>query len=232
MVTISMAEADAFAMEYFRNICGLDREGDKYRRMREQSMDVLERIRPQIDIKAVMSEYPGNVIKNNLAEMEGIAFSCNAFQRMDPEHIEGVYAYVLTAGVFELEEEGPFLNQLYADIWGTAYVDAGLAVLKQFVQEDQCKRGETSEVTVLEPFGPGYFGMDIGQVSKFFELLDGGKIGVSVRGNSLMLPLKSCVGFYLAVDGNVTLPTSDCRSCLSEYKNCNFCQASVKKNNK
>lgn len=226
-----MAEADVFAMEYFRTMCGLDREGDKYRRMWKQGMDVLERIRDKVDLKAVISGYPGSVIKSNVAEIDGLSFTCNAFQRFPPEHIKGVYAYVMTAGTFELEEEGPFLNQLYADIWGTAYVDAGLTVLKRLIEEDQRNHHQdASEVTVSEPFGPGYFGMDIGQVGKFFELLNGDSIGVRARSNNLMIPLKSCVGFYLATDGKTTLPSADCKSCLSEYKNCAFCQAIIKKN--
>lgn len=225
-----MAEADAFAVEYFIKICGLNREGEKYRRMRKQGMDIKERISGKVDIKAVVSSFPGNSIRENRAVLNGVTFECNAFQRLDPEHICGIYAYVLSAGIFELDYSDPILDQLYADIWGTAYVDAGLEILRRYVETDLREICGNHEICVLESFGPGFYGMDVNQVGKFFELLDGGKIGLTVRSNSLMLPLKSSSGFFVGVDDKTKLPASDCKSCRSEYKNCAFCQAVIKQN--
>ena len=230
LITISMAEADAFAMEYFTKMCGFNKSGEKYQRMFKQGMDIKERIRESVDLKVVMSSFHGDSIKENTAILNGTTFECNAFQRLDPDHITGVYAYILTAGIFELDADEPILNQLYADIWGTAYVDAGLEVLKKIVEKEQQEDSidENHIITVLDSFGPGFYGMEVNQVGKFFELLDGDKIGVKARSNSLMLPLKSCAGFFIAVDDKTKLPVSDCISCQSEYKNCIFCQAILK----
>lgn len=225
-----MAEADVFAMEYFMKICGFNREGEKYRRMLKQGMDIKERIRESVDIKVVISSFPGSSIKDNRAELNEVTFECNAFQRLNPEHVRGVYAYILTAGIFELDDSDPILDQLYADIWGTAYVDAGLEVLKKFVEEDLNGADGSGDITVLDSFGPGFYGMDVNQVSSFFELLDGDKIGVKARSSCLMLPLKSCSGFFVGVDVKTSLPGSDCKSCRSEYKNCAFCHAVIKRN--
>jgi hypothetical protein len=225
-----MAEADVFAMEYFMKICGFHREGEKYRRMLKQGLEIKEKIRDRVDIKAIVSSFPGDCISGNKAELDGVVFECNAFQRLAPEHISGVYAYVLTAGVFELDDSDPILDQLYADIWGTAYVDAGLEILKKFVETDLISGGGNENITVLDSFGPGFYGMGVNQVGNFFKLLDGDKIGVRARSNSLMLPLKSCSGFFVAVDDDTNLPASDCKSCCSEYKNCAFCQAVIKRN--
>lgn len=229
IVHISMAEADVFAMEYFMKICGFNREGEKYRRMLRQAMEIKEKIQDRVDIRAVVSSFPGSCISGNRAELNGVLFECNAFQRLAPEHISGVYAYVLTAGIFELDDSDPILDQLYADIWGTAYVDAGLEVLKRFVEKDLESNGK-GNISVLDSFGPGFYGMGVNQVGKFFELLDGDKIGVTARSNSLMLPLKSCSGFFIGVDDETVLPASDCKSCRAEYKNCGFCQAVIKRN--
>ncbi len=230
IVPISMAEADVFAMEYFMKICGFDREGEKYRRMCKQGMEIKERIRHRVDIKAVVSSFPGNCISGNKAELCGITFECNAFQLLNPRHISGVYAYILTAGIFELDDSDPILDQLYADIWGTSYVDAGLEVLKSFVREDMNADGN-GNIVVLDSFGPGFYGMGVDQVGKFFELLDGDRIGVKARSNSLMLPLKSCSGFFVGVDDTAALPVADCKSCRAEYKNCAFCHAVIKRSN-
>ncbi len=229
IISISMAEADVFAVEYFMKICGFNREGEKYRRMLKQGMEIRERIRDRADVKAVVSSFAGSSIKGNQAELNGIAFECNAFQRLDPQHISGVYAYILTAGIFELDDGDPILDQLYADIWGTAYVDAGLEILKRYVEADLNDAGGKGDITVLDSFGPGFYGMDVSQVCRFFELLDGDMIGVKARSSSLMLPLKSCSGFFIGVDDKTSLPASDCKSCRSEYKNCAFCHAVIKR---
>lgn len=225
-----MAEADVFAMEYFMKICGLDREGEKYRRMLKQGMDVKEMLSDRVEIKAVLSSFPGSSIDGNRVVLNGITFECNAFQRLDPDHVSGVYAYILSAGSYELDNEDPILDQLFADIWGTAYVDAGLEILKKYVEKDLRGSCGNPDIAVLDSFGPGFYGMDVNQVGKFFELLNGEKIGVKARSNSLMLPLKSCSGFFVGVDDNTSLPASDCKSCRSEYKNCAFCQAAIKGN--
>ena len=131
IISISMAEADAFAMEYFMSICGLNRDGEKYQRMLKQGMNMKEIISRKLDIRAIVSSFSGETIQNNKATLNGITFECNAFQRMDPKHIHGVYAYILTAGALEIEDDAPILDQLYADIWGTSYVDSGLEVFKK-----------------------------------------------------------------------------------------------------
>ncbi len=224
IISISMAEADVFAMEYFIKICGFHREGEKYRRMLARGIEIREMIRDRIDIKAVVSSFPGCVIRENTAVLSGVTFECNAFQRLDPSHICGVYAYIMTAGTFELDDAAPILDQLYADIWGTAYVDAGLDVLRRYVEEDLKERSEERELFVLDSFGPGFYGMDVNQTGKFFELLDGNSIGVKARANCLMLPLKSCSGFFVGVNDKTSLPATDCKSCRAEYKNCAFCR--------
>ena len=236
VVQISMAEADAFAIEYFNRISGLNREGEKYRRMLKQGMEIRERIKDKLDLKAVISFFQGNVIAGNIAKLDGVEFECNAFQRLNPDHVKGIYAYILTAGTLELGDEEPILDQLYADIWGTAYVDAGLEVLKKHINNFNLNMDEPADQTepevklsILDFFGPGFYGMGVDQVSKFFELLDGDAIGVVARSSSLMLPLKSCAGFFVVVDDDTELPASDCKSCRAEYKNCAFCQAVIKK---
>jgi hypothetical protein len=225
-----MAEADVFAMEYFMKICGFNREGEKYQRMLKQGLDIKEMIKDRVEIKAVVSSFPGSTITGNTAVLSGITFECNAFQRLDPEHISGIYAYIMSAGIYELDDNDPIMDQLFADIWGTAYVDAGLEALKRFVETDIRNACGKDNITVLDSFGPGFYGMEVTQIGKFFELLDGDKIGVKARSNSLMLPLKSCSGFFVAVDDLTRLPASDCQSCRGGAKNCAFCQAVIKKN--
>ncbi len=238
VIPISRAEVDVLALEYFKKICGFNRGEEKDQRMLEQGIKIKEKIQNRVDLKAIVSFFSGDTMKNNIVVLDGIAFECNAFQCFSPKHMKGIYAYILTAGVFELCDEDSGLDQLYTDIWGTAYVNSGLELLRKYVEKDiyriyndKQEKTDATEVpiTVLDSFGPGFYGMDVDQVSKFFVLLDGDKIGVKVRSHHLIIPEKSCVGFFIAVDDQTGLLLSDCKSCRAEYKNCAFCRAVIKK---
>jgi hypothetical protein len=226
IIRITMQEADVYALDYFNRICGFHKEGAKYEKLLKKGLEIKEKIEAQVDIKAIVSSFDSDIISGNTAKMGDVTFVCNAFEQIAAGSIQKIYAYILTAGVYELEDTAPILEQLYADIWGTAYVDAGLEVLKSKIRLGE----NSSAVTVLDSFGPGYYGMDVDQVGNFFRILDGEKIGVHVRNNCLMLPLKSCSGFYIAVDDESKLPAVDCKNCRAEHKGCAFCQAIIKKN--
>lgn len=226
---LDRAEADSLAEDYFLSICGLkNREGGKYDRMLEQGMQIRTRISSGINLKAVVSGFDGEVLSGNTAIIGSTTFICNGFQQLKKDKIHKIYAYILTAGSFELDDNVPVLEQLYADIWGTAYTDAGLEVLKAKLTEEVQRETGNHKSAVLEPFGPGFYGMDVEQVGKFFEILDGERIGVKARTNSLMLPLKSCAGFYIAADEGTSLPAKDCKSCRSDHSGCEFCHAVIK----
>lgn len=236
IIHITMQEADLYAVDYFIRICGFNREGEKYEKLLKKGMEIKERIKDKVRIQAIVTSFDPDILSGNTARMSDVTFVCNAFEQIEPESIREIYAYIITAGVYELDGSDPILEQLYADIWGTAYVDAGLEILKQKLIENVI--GTQDSVTpvtenpapiYMESFGPGFYGMDVDQVGNFFQLLDGSQIGVSVRNNCLMVPLKSCSGFMVAVGDQSKLPAADCKSCRADHKGCEFCQAVVKK---
>jgi len=219
VIRIETEEAAPLARQYFIKICGFHREGEKYAKMLSDGLSVREKISEKININAVVSAFGGEVISGDCAEAGGVTFVCNAFSRIKKNNIRRVYAYLLTAGIYKLEENAPIMDQLYADIWGTSFVDAGLEVLKKRLA------GESA----YEAFGPGFYGMDVDQIKKFFELLDGKKIGMEVRESCLMLPLKSCAGFLIVVRDKSDLPDSDCFNCKAGRKGCEFCHSVIRK---
>jgi len=219
VINIAFNEAEEIATEYFIKICGFHREGEKYAKMRAEGMQTKEGAERNISVRAVVSSYGGDVISGDTAVIDGAVFTCNAFSQINKNGIKRLYAYLLTAGVYTLPENAPIMQQLYADIWGTSFVDAGLDVLKKRLAGD----------SALEAFGPGFYGMDIDQLGKFFEILDGGKIGMEVRESCLLLPLKSCAGFLIAVNDKSDLPDADCMNCRAGRKGCEFCHAVIRK---
>ena len=237
VIQLNIDEADRYAPDYFLNICGFkNREGDKFKRLLDHGMQIKDRIIDTIDLKAVVSSFDKDIISGNTAQIGDVVFVCNAFQQLNHDSIKKIYAYVFTSGGCELNDQDPIMDQLYTDIWGTAYTDAGLEVLKQHLKDDFEKsngvrkgNGEKA-ITILDPFGPGFYGMEVDQVGKFFEVLDGDKIGVKARSSSIMLPLKSCVGFFVIVDDDTKLPSADCKSCRADHKGCEYCQSKIKQN--
>lgn len=217
---IPTAEADEMANHYFMDICGFRREGEKYQRLYAQSLKLLARLRDRIQIRGLVSAYPVEAISGSLAVLDGVPFRCNALEQIQQGGVGQLFTYIVTAGDFALPQDAPMIDRLYADIWGTAYVDAGLEVLKAKLLSDDHQ--------VMVSFGPGYYGMDITQVGNFFQILDGSLIGVTLTEHSLMLPVKSCTGFLVAVREKSMLPPQDCASCLGNAHGCAFCQSTIK----
>ena len=229
LINLSIKEADLYASDYFINICGFkNKEGEKYQRLLDHGMKIKEKIIAGIDLKAIVSSFDRDIISGNTAQIGDVTFSCNAFQQISKDRIQGIYVYIFTSGTYELNDDDPVIDQLYADIWGTAYTDAGLEVLKNHIWEDFSQNNSDVEAAVMDPFGPGFYGMDVDQVGNFFQVLDGDRIGVKARTNSLMVPLKSCAGFFVIVDDGTKLPSSDCKSCHAGHNGCEYCQAMIK----
>lgn len=227
-IQLKADDADQYAYDYFINICGFrNREGDKYRRLLEHGMRIREKIMDRIDLKAVATSFDRDILSGNRAKVGDVTFVCNAFEQINQESVQKIYIYLFTSGNFELNDDAPVIDQLYADIWGTAYTDAGLEVLKNYLKAD-FDRNSSGKTFMLDSFGPGFYGMDVDQIGSFFEVLNGDLIGVKARTNSLMLPLKSCAGFFVFVDDDTRLPSADCKSCRADHRGCEFCQAKIK----
>ena len=234
-IQLNIDDADQYAYDYFINICGFrNREGDKYRRLLDHGMKIREKILGRVDLKAVVTSFDGDILSGNTAKVGDVTFVCNAFEQIDRESVQKIYAYLFTSGNFELDDGDPIIDQLYADIWGTAYTDAGLEVLKNYLKADfdrsSAGKSDAGKAFMLDSFGPGFYGMDVDQIGSFFEVLDGDLIGVKARTNSLMLPLKSCAGFFVIVNDDTRLPYADCKSCRADHRGCEFCQARIKRN--
>lgn len=228
VIIIPREKADSYAQEFFIKIAGLNITGEKCARMLSQGIYLKEIIKDKINIRAVVSSFPGTAINGNVAILDGIKFECNALRRFNPKGIIRIYAFILTAGDFDDKVHSSALDQLFMDVWGTSYVEAGLKVLKQLINQNiqniiDGSQSSDSGFTILDHFGPGYYGMEVNQIKQFFELLDGDSIGVKLENNSLMIPIKSYAGFYIAASDGTILLESDCESCRAEYKNCSFC---------
>ena len=137
---------------------------------------------------------------------------------------------MLSAGECYFSSEENIMDFLYADIWGTNYVDAGIEVLTDgYIRKDMEKRFAGQSVYLSEEFGPGYFGMPVIETKKFFRILDGSLIQVKVKDSGLMIPQKTCAGLYIVLNRNDIKAEPECMRCHGNKQGCQFCAVRAKK---
>ena len=220
IVTFNQSEADAIAEKYFIAMCGFNRPGERFKTMLRDGLAIRDQLAASFRIRAVVSSFTGEAIRESCIQIGQLKFACNAIEQIDGSGVVKLFAYILTIGNLDYESDS-VLNMFYADSWGTAYVDAGRDLLRAWLQKEI---GTVENAFISDSFGPGYYGMDMDQLQGFFQLLDAESIDVRLSNSTMMLPLKSCAGFYLAVKEPSQLPGEDCKSCLAEAKGCSFCR--------
>ena len=139
------------------------------------------------------------------------------------EAIEGVYCYMLTAGEICSEASIDIMDQIYLDMWGTSYIETGVSYLTEEHIRKEMKERFGEGVSLSPSFGPGYFGMPVEEMKFFFTVLDGAEIGVALTDSGVMVPQKSCVGFYLVYNRGDIQVDSSCKTCLGNAGGCRFC---------
>ncbi len=223
---IDINQVESKTEEFFLRSSGLSREGEKFMKMRERAEKIKEEIKDCVDIRAVVSYFDEFQMMEDILTVKGRTFQCNPFSLMSPSAVKGVYLYAITAGDFSVDDR-EIMDQLYADMWGTSYLDAGRKTLAEYILADFSaisKSGRREEkVIVTDSFGPGFYGMEAGDTRKIVELIDGSKIGVECRESGMMVPLKSCAGIYLIVEEGTVLPSIHCEACLGSDISCNMC---------
>ena len=229
IIRISEKRVHDAAEERFIATCGIDSaKSNKHKRMMEQGLKTRESGMGGIDIRAVVKYFESDVFKDGKIVIGNAELSCNYFSRIPKEYVEGIYVYMLTVGECLFESEDKIMEFLFADIWGTSYVDAGIEALKEdFVLPDMLERHKGKEVFLSKEFGPGYYGMFVGQTKEFEKFLDNKKIGITVRDSGLMIPQKSCAGLFLCLNTEIE-EEPECAKCMGNAAGCNFCEIKIR----
>ncbi|MDD2477082.1 MAG: hypothetical protein PHI32_14395 [Dysgonamonadaceae bacterium] len=220
VIKIQTKDALPLAKLYFLKTCGIGLETDKHNRMWDRAKQVYEDVSKNLQLQAVLSVFTPSLIEKEM-NINGRIFSCNGFEQLRHNCLLRVYAYILTAGDCKVNSD-QIVDQLFGDIWGTSFIDAGRVLLRE--QIESLEKRISGESVLSESFGPGYYGMDVTQVKDLFHVVDPGLIHVTLHKSGLMLPLKSCGGFFLSVKEECNLPPRDCESCIGNPAGCHFCQ--------
>lgn len=128
-----------------------------------------------------------------------------------------MFLYACCAGDYALPEEN-ILDQVYADIWGSAFTDAVRALIKKELEQG-CR--------ISENFGPGFYGMSTRALGKMQQILDFQALGIEVRSNNIMIPLKSCAGMFFRVSERYKTIGAACEACYGNQASCKLCQVFI-----
>jgi len=212
---------------HFIRICGFDRNPVKFKKMLDKGLQVLDSIQDRLDLKVAISEYPGDAVQGNQIKIDDKIFISNPLEQLEQEKIFKVYLYLITSGdLGPLGETDSMMDDFYKDTWGTAYIDGGRDLLKEWICE---KNGKLqNDIVISDSFGPGFYGMDISYIKDFLSLMNNEEIGVSLMNSGMMQPVKSFAGFFIVMEKGSKLPESTCQNCMMKTKSCTFCRMSRK----
>ncbi len=211
------------ATRYFIRYSGLDLTKPKHRRMMEMAEETRQRGLKGIKVRAAVSCWTGDCFTGGALRRQGEELVCRAFSQIPEGVVQGVYAFVVTAGECLCEEEDSITAQLFAHNWGTAYVDVARDMLTRIFSVDARRSFPDSEGQLSAYFGPGFYGIPMEENQRLCRWLSSETIGVSTRENGLMLPLKSCSGLYLAASDLSAMPRESCEVCTGNPGGCAYC---------
>lgn len=220
----------------FSQICGLTACG-------EQAAAVLESGAGQVyqtflagrGVRGILRSFDRTVFQRGALTIAGERIACGQFSRIAESSVRRVYLYCLTASEqavahgAKAEKKFPAepMEQLYLDMWETAFLDSARDVLRESILQTEALPG--GKPLFLRETGPGFYGMPLEEAAKLAALLETGRIGVSLGEGFTLRPEKSCLGLYLVLDRDF-VPEAACASCLGNDRGCDFCQRKEREN--
>ena len=219
-IQIQESAVAAGAEARFFRICSFDLGSAGQRKMEQAAFKVRSHLQRQMDIRAVARYWENPVVEGDALQLDDVTLRCGVFGQIPRNVIKGAFVYLLTIGETDIEAEDYIMTEIYHDIWGTAYVESALDVLRRDCLEDQLD----ADLYLSESFGPGYFGMAMEESRKLFSLLGEDTAGVIQKESGLLLPEKSCMGLLLVYNRPGIKVPAACEKCLGNKGGCQFCE--------
>lgn len=213
------------AEKRFIKTCGFDLQKPKHQRMMKMGEKVREDGIDGIQIRAMLSFCDASALKDEYIEVDGERLEFPYLERIPKDAVLGIYFYALTVGECYFSSEENIMDFLYADIWGTNYVDSSMELLRTEIENDMKQTFKDYPQTYLSAeFGPGYYGLPVSASKSIMKIMDGQQIGIRVKESGLIIPQKSCMGFFFVYDRPGIEVETECRKCRGNSKGCMFCR--------
>lgn len=220
---IEKEEFRELAEVYFQKNSHLDLTTERDCRLFAMGKDVFDRYfsAQSLRVATLFAENP--VLQKRCLLTAGKEFYCRYFERLSEKQIRGVFFFLLTAGEGPVTDSENVMDGLLCDIWRTSFVDAGMEILEKKLQKSLGKIFPGQSVYLSQIMGPGYYGMDLSEAEKIFSLLNGKNLGLSMK-NGILIPEKSCAGFFLVSGEDLTYEETACKLCMGNTAGCGFCR--------
>lgn len=159
---------------------------------------------------------------------DNVKIACDILEKLKLEQKDIIsgYLYTFHAPKFSKKlkkayEKLPLLEQYYIENWLISVLDSGRDWIRNYLFR---KNSVRYSCYVSDSFGPGFYGMTIETLPKFFEIIDSNSVGVELTENGGLKPLKSCIGIYLVTKKDIShLMGHDCINCAGNKFGCNAC---------
>ncbi|MCB6994308.1 hypothetical protein LI177_12550 [bacterium 210820-DFI.6.37] len=209
------------AEEFFVEACGFDPGIERHRKRMAQAVRLLEREKGNFKMRAICARLGKEAYENGAVTAAGDRICCPGFSYI--QEALDVWMCVVTAGDWTLKNSTKTGDQVYMDIWGTAFADGAKTLFERdltaMLPKDQY---------LSCPFGPGYYGMPSADTKKFAKALDLKRIGVTVRDSGIMIPLKSIAAVYFVTAKKSPPPPLACSQCFGRLEGCRNCSQNKK----
>ena len=99
-----------------------------------------------------------------------------------------------------------------------------MSLLHEKVETDMKETFGDEKVYLSCEFGPGYFGMPVSESKSIMKIIDGEQIGIRVKESGLIIPQKSCMGFFFVYNQPGIEAEVECMKCRGNSRGCEFCR--------
>ena len=192
------------------------------------------------DWKNQWESIAGQAVADKLLEYAEEGYGVTAILQWDDD----ICRFLMTAAVPD-RQCATLTEQLYWDSWGTALMDGGRQLLRDYVTdayskwiecveddtlddaEKSMRNGESAEETSIANRrskiilgGPGLHGVPVEEMKPLYEALEGWRIGISINSFGVLLPEKSCGGWFRREKETVDRSETEC---CHPGLGCEFC---------
>lgn len=201
------------AQKVFERMMGI-RKGNSYSvYQQEEYIELQKKIESQMKIHVLLKKADSFLSEKHNIWMEEQKIEHVEFFEEFPSLIQDIYVYLVSIDL-EPDTESVMEQFLY-HTWESAYLEVARKWLRQWIAKREKK-------FVSSSLSPGFYGIPLDTMKIFYSILEGEKIGVSLKGG-VLIPQQSVLGMYCVMKQELNLFYKQCDACPAKGKHCEFC---------
>lgn len=214
--------------KYFNQIKGNELLSEEER---ESANEILQKLKKTCKIRSVSKVYTPpevsiskGVLLINDMKVQGKLFEQNCFHG-----IISILVFLITINEAEVntisnkvqEKEYSLLNHYYETMWKYAALQEHRdCIITEY-------KNQNSKGVFTPILGPGYYGIDLIENKKLYELLNGKELGINLNHKKQFIPENTICGLIIGMESMKEeykeIFNNPCRYCVAVKKACGFC---------